>query len=365
MKKILLSILTLGLVGSAVYGATSAYFSDTEASTANTFTAGTINIKVDKQDPWSETGHFTIADMKPSSVFTREVTLENDGVNPADVWKLITVRNYTGGEHPESELSEDPSDEKNNIGSVIRYDMTIDDTPVILESDGYVMDKSDYQLPGTRHINGRYIYLGRLEPQATMKVVQSYHMDGSTTNWAQGDTMTFDIEFYAQQTSGGASAPSPELDGHAKGELDYIDIGDMASPDMLVHDAKDWRDDPDTGSYGGRDGGSTIAMLWGEGGSCTATNNDASFVLNAGAKTANKLVVRHLTGSANDSFDVYVNGVLQGSVVVSPGTETWNETPISVNFSGPATIRLVATASAWGSCSTYGQVAFNWAKITE
>jgi len=47
MKKILLSIATLALVGTVVAGATGAFFSDTETSTGNTFTAGSIDLKVD------------------------------------------------------------------------------------------------------------------------------------------------------------------------------------------------------------------------------------------------------------------------------------------------------------------------------
>ena len=47
MKKILLSIATIGFVGAAAAGLTGAFFSDTETSTGNTFTAGAIDLKVD------------------------------------------------------------------------------------------------------------------------------------------------------------------------------------------------------------------------------------------------------------------------------------------------------------------------------
>jgi len=49
MKKILLSIATLGIVGAAVVGGTTAIFSDTEVSTGNTFTAGAIDLTVDNE----------------------------------------------------------------------------------------------------------------------------------------------------------------------------------------------------------------------------------------------------------------------------------------------------------------------------
>ena len=50
MQKILLSLLTVGLVASVAFGATRAYFSDSETSTGNTFAAGTINLKVDDKE---------------------------------------------------------------------------------------------------------------------------------------------------------------------------------------------------------------------------------------------------------------------------------------------------------------------------
>jgi len=47
MKKILGSVGVLALVGALVLGATGAFFSDTETSTGNTFTAGAIDLGVD------------------------------------------------------------------------------------------------------------------------------------------------------------------------------------------------------------------------------------------------------------------------------------------------------------------------------
>jgi len=51
MKKILLSVLTIGLVSAIAFGATRAYFSDTETSAGNTFTAGSIDLGIGN-DSW-------------------------------------------------------------------------------------------------------------------------------------------------------------------------------------------------------------------------------------------------------------------------------------------------------------------------
>lgn len=53
MKKILLSVATIGVVGAIVAGATGAWFSDTETSTGNTFTAGAIDLKVDSEQHYN------------------------------------------------------------------------------------------------------------------------------------------------------------------------------------------------------------------------------------------------------------------------------------------------------------------------
>ncbi len=49
MKKILLSVGILAVVGAIVVGATGAFYGDTETSTGNTFTAGSIELKVDSE----------------------------------------------------------------------------------------------------------------------------------------------------------------------------------------------------------------------------------------------------------------------------------------------------------------------------
>ncbi len=47
MKKIIFSLAIIAAIGAIVVGATTAYFSDTETSTGNTFTAGNLDLKID------------------------------------------------------------------------------------------------------------------------------------------------------------------------------------------------------------------------------------------------------------------------------------------------------------------------------
>jgi len=62
-KKIILSLSVIGIVAAIAVGGTYAYFSDTETSTGNTFTAGSINLN----DGLSVT-KFTLADLKPGDM---------------------------------------------------------------------------------------------------------------------------------------------------------------------------------------------------------------------------------------------------------------------------------------------------------
>lgn len=50
MRRLLLSSIILGITSVLAFGATTAYFSDTEISSGNTFTAGTLDLKINGGD---------------------------------------------------------------------------------------------------------------------------------------------------------------------------------------------------------------------------------------------------------------------------------------------------------------------------
>ena len=96
-KKIFMSLFTIGIVGAMMTGGAIAYFSDTEVSTNNTFTAGTIDISI---DPASGQEVVTLEgdlDLKPSQTGYTYTSITNDGTNPCEVWKHIA--NVENREH--------------------------------------------------------------------------------------------------------------------------------------------------------------------------------------------------------------------------------------------------------------------------
>jgi predicted ribosomally synthesized peptide with SipW-like signal peptide len=80
MNKILFSLAIIAVAGTAAVGITRAYFSDVGTSTGNTFTAGTLDLKVDGQDALIP---YSVADLKPGdSRGTSTYAITNTGSIP-------------------------------------------------------------------------------------------------------------------------------------------------------------------------------------------------------------------------------------------------------------------------------------------
>lgn len=73
-KRILLSVSMIAFVGALVVGATGAFFSDTETSTGNTFTAGAIDLQV------ANASYIDQGNGLEESESTSWGTLENGGI---------------------------------------------------------------------------------------------------------------------------------------------------------------------------------------------------------------------------------------------------------------------------------------------
>lgn len=92
-KKILASIVVIAIASMLLGAGTVAYFSDTESSTGNTFTAGTLDLKVSHSSlgPWTDgvTGTWTLADMKPGSETPKaSVFFKNFGSVPSSTMTI-------------------------------------------------------------------------------------------------------------------------------------------------------------------------------------------------------------------------------------------------------------------------------------
>jgi predicted ribosomally synthesized peptide with SipW-like signal peptide len=235
-----------------VAGASGAWFSDSEESVGNTFTAGVIDISLnptDGQDAVSVEGDL---DLKPCMTGYIKVRVTNDGNNPVEVWKHLkdVVNEENGKVDAEQKEYDDhnmdptatPAPWDMNISDWIMYDMWIHhgcvmdnnntnnaevdfnfdpgvDRMIIAETDGFTVT-------GFTGIECFWIYLGVLQPGESMVIIQSYHLKSVVTNWAQSDRMTFTMEFFGQQTQGVPQPDPPQPGPDSQGELPGWGRGD-------------------------------------------------------------------------------------------------------------------------------------------
>ena len=236
-KKIIVSLSIIAAVAAIVIGGTVAYFSDTETATGNILAAGTIDIAVDGQNPWDRTYTEKLDDMKPSQVRYIEFTVKNVGENPVVLRKHLgdfVMDTYKpqnepacsslGGTWNSSECSnwQWGTNGALSLLDFIRYDMTItpqDGSPIEIIPEEWDIKLSD--------IESLWIPLGTIEPGKTLVVKQSYHMIKETGNWAQGLSMTFDIDLYAEQTFGPGPNTTHGVILENKDDVDWYSIMDQ------------------------------------------------------------------------------------------------------------------------------------------
>ena len=114
MKKLLLSILAIFLVIGLVGAGTLAWFQDTETSTGNTFTAGTLDLKIrdwtgTESGTWKDgvTATWTLSGMEPgvSETGIQQIELQNVGSIAADHLEIWCT--YTVNDNPDVESDTD------------------------------------------------------------------------------------------------------------------------------------------------------------------------------------------------------------------------------------------------------------------
>ncbi len=218
MKKIIISLSLISLVAVAVIGVTRAYFSDTETSTGNTLTAGTIDISVDGQNPWTK--NYSLGDLKPGESKTLTLNVKNEGANAVNVYKKIYNMAGTGGSDnyncslinpawvnsasSEPECQAEAGTAVDNIQSQIIYDLSVEvynSLDVKTWWQTIYTDSQNKKLSDV-YVNDSYVSLGMIPVGGHMLVKQSYHFDSAAGNEYQGDTLTFDMEIKGEQLAG-------------------------------------------------------------------------------------------------------------------------------------------------------------------
>ncbi len=224
MKKILISLSIIGVVGAIAVGGTIAYFSDTETSTGNTFTAGTIDIAIDGSNPWNK--NYTIGDLKPGETGYINFDITNVGKNPVNVSKNVGYFQESTGTVSEPECTDQSGwwdnpgggcnwnwnnqnhQDLNNVQTQIKYDLSVKvyssqgEGNLIWWQDIYT-DAEGQTLSTVYPSNTTYVALGMIPVGGHMKVTQSYHFSSQAGNAYQGDTLSFNITIKGEQLAQG------------------------------------------------------------------------------------------------------------------------------------------------------------------
>jgi predicted ribosomally synthesized peptide with SipW-like signal peptide len=163
MKKIAISLGIIGVVAAIVVGGTIAYFSDTETSTGNTFTAGSIDLGIDntsyyngKESPtttWSlsydlddQQGpgpdgaylFFNFSDLKPGDWGEDTVSLHVDSNNAwACVYMELTANDDVSSKEPELDAGDEVEDSADDLDGELAQELNfffwIDDGDNVFE----------------------------------------------------------------------------------------------------------------------------------------------------------------------------------------------------------------------------------------
>lgn len=201
MKRIFMSILTIALVSVVAIGATKAYFSDTETSTGNTFTAGTLDLTADGNNG-TNTVKFTVTNMVPGNQPKGTYALKNVGtVNGfLDIENVSVSSNENGILSPEAAAGDttgtDPG--AGELGTLVNARLFVD-----RDGDGWVGAGDTVFYNGTVAGMPSHFELSEaVNAGATGHITAIFDWWSSANdNLGQGDDMTVNMTFELAQTA--------------------------------------------------------------------------------------------------------------------------------------------------------------------
>lgn len=197
-KRILASAVVIAVMLLAVGWGTYAYLSDTETSSGNTFTAGTLDLKLDGGDV--NVVKFTVSNMVPGNQPKGTFVLSNAGsiTGYLDLEK-INVTDYENGRiEPEIEAG-DVSDGVGELSSVVNLRLFVDygKDGWISTGDNVFFDGKVNTLPSSFDLNEAIPAGGSLHIVAIFDWWST-----ANDNLVQSDSFVLDIGFELGQTPG-------------------------------------------------------------------------------------------------------------------------------------------------------------------
>lgn len=212
MKSVLTAILTIALVSVLVGAGTFAYFTDTEMSSGNMFTAGTLDLKVSDDDEGFGEGVSTtwiMNDMEPGVTgFTNFVTLVNSGNVAGNHVEISFSHSLEENGYLESDTnsSSAPGDMAKWIEiTSCSYDgviLALGNTGTLSDANanGWI-DLQDVTMSPNTDVGGPLDNLLSPLPNSvgSQSIVMSLYFRPEATNDIQGDTLTTTVTFTLNQ----------------------------------------------------------------------------------------------------------------------------------------------------------------------
>lgn len=221
MKRLLLSSIILGITSVLAIGATTAYFSDTEISSGNTFTAGTLDLKVNDLDGPVVTMNFS--NMKPGdSTGYRVYCLKNTGTIPAQPYvEFSTIINKENGLFGPENLI-DLTSGVGELGQYLKPTIGVGPcnwtVPSLLISEWQTGPQHPWGIPGLNSLSGNSYFKGpsgykfpilnqnetygffiKLDLDTNLKVWDGTKWLEQDDNIIQSDGVIFDMMFHLEQ----------------------------------------------------------------------------------------------------------------------------------------------------------------------
>lgn len=191
-KRAAIAVIVLAMVAVLSSGMIYAFFDDTETSSGNSFTAGTLDLKVNTVD--NPTSTFTVSNVYPGATGSVSVTLTNSGtIGGTLTASIISVTNAPGATpEPEAAL---PTTDNGELGANMLVTIWVD-----TDGDGSLDSGENSLYSGTLNAATSSLTVGSLVGGASTHIGISYSVPTTVGNVIQGDICTFSIQYVLTQT---------------------------------------------------------------------------------------------------------------------------------------------------------------------
>lgn len=195
-RKVLGGLASIGAASAAAGAGTMAYFSDTEDSTGNTVSAGTLNLNATDTADGMATTTVNIDDVAPGDSNSGSSTLKNTGSIAGSVDLVFGSASNSEGNNPEAETDPD-GDSNGDLGENLQVEVYVGSTLV----------RGDFNASSPPTFNDVFdnseansnVALGA---GSSKDLTISWNLPSSVGNEIQGDSVSGDITIELNQTDG-------------------------------------------------------------------------------------------------------------------------------------------------------------------